>query len=263
MSETANAPQLSGQMFLFNRPELINKEQHGSLGVTQPSKRFDFCANVRAIPLTVSEIPQAMKDYPVVFASKEQMVPIAVVGLVDDVNLFVDEEGNWEHNRYVPGYVRRYPFGVASETGGDRMAVVVDRGYSGLQENGEIPLFENGEPSQMTEQAIEFCKNYEQDRHRTNEFAKLISEMDIVKGQSAQFTPNGESEPKTFAEYFGIEEQAIKDLSDEKFLQARQSGVLPIVYAMLMSMGNWRPLMQRRAIRYNMSDKDVLNPVLN
>ncbi len=263
MSETAASPQLSGQMFLFEKPELINKEQHGDLGVSQPEKRFGFCASARAIPLTVSEIPAAMKDYPIVFASQDQMIPLAITGLIDDVNLFVDEKGDWEANRYVPGYLRRYPFGVASETGGDRIAIVLDVAYSGLQKGGDMPLFNNGEPSDMTKQAIDFCKNYEEDRHRTNAFAEQMKTLDIVKGQSAQFTPVGESEPRTFAEYLSIEEAALKDLPGDKLIELRDNGSLPILYAMVMSMANWRNLLQRRATRFSLTDQDILRPAVN
>ena len=109
MSESQQSPQLSGNMFLFQRPELLNKEQHGQLGMSNPGKRFDFCANVRAIPITVTEVPAASKDYPIVFMGKENPVLLAVVGLVDEVNLFVDENGNWENKRYIPGYATSIP----------------------------------------------------------------------------------------------------------------------------------------------------------
>ena len=127
MSETQeSAPQLTGNMFLFERPELLTKEQHGNLGMTPPEKPFSFCSKVRAIPLTVSEIPSAMKNYPVVFASLEDPTPLAVVGLVDEANLFVGEDGKWQDMAYLPGYIRRYPFALANEAEGDRLATVID-----------------------------------------------------------------------------------------------------------------------------------------
>lgn len=264
MSETQMNPQLSGQMFLFQKPELINKEQHGDLGVTQIDSRFDFCAKTRAIPITVSEIPAAMKDYPVVFASPDQMVPLAIVGLVDEINLFVDENGNWEANRYIPGYIRRYPFGVANENGGERFAIVLDTAYRGLTKGATPTLFDNnGEPSEMTRQAIEFCRTYEEDRGRTMEFAERVKKLDIAKGQSAQFTPAGETEPRVFAQYFGIDEAALKELPTDKLTELRDAGLLPLLYAMVMSMGNWRMILQRRAARFNLNEQDVLKPIVN
>ncbi len=263
MSESSINPPVQGQMFLFQKPELVNKERHEKFGVSQPAKRFGFCANVRAVPLTVSEIPAAMKDYPVVFAGPDQMLPIAVTGLVDDVNLFVDEKGDWEANRYVPGYIRRYPFGVANETGSDRFAIVIDTAFEGMNSGGENPLFVNGEASDMVKQAIDFCKTYEEDRHRTNEFGRLVNETGIAKGQSAQFTPQGETEPRPFAQYLGIDEEALKQLPGEKLAELRDNGVLPLIYAMLISMGNWRMLLQRRALRYGVSDGEIMTPQIN
>ena len=115
----------------------------------------------------------------------------------------------------------------------------------------------------MTQQTIEFCKTYEEDRLRTVEFGERIKDLGISKGQSAQFTPMGETEPRTFAEYLGIDENAIKELPADKLAELRDNGLLPLVYAMVMSMGNWRMLLQRRANRFNLTDKDILTQVVN
>jgi len=261
MSETQAAPELTGRMFLFERPELMNKEEHGALGYTQPKRRFGFCSKVRAIPVTISEVTAAMKEYPIIFQSNENPIPLAVVGLVDDENLFVDENGDWEENRYIPGYIRRYPFGVANETGGERFAIVIDRAFEGFKENAQTPLFENGEMSQFAQQAVDFCSAFEQERQLTEQFSKKLAEFDLIRGQSAQYTPQGETAPRTFAEYFGIDENRLKELSDEKVLEVHKTGLLPVVYASLMSMGNWRMIMQRRAKRHGLTDQNVMNPV--
>ena len=261
MSETAENPKVTGNMFLFQQPELVSREQHGSLGVSAVEKRYDFCSKVRAIPITVSEIPAAIKDYPVIFASLENMLPLAVVGLVDDENLFVDDKGQWEAFRYIPGYIRRYPFGVATETGGDRFAVVVDRAFEGLKDGGEQKLFNGEEPSQLTQSAIDFCRTYEEDRMRTVDFGNRVKELNIVKGQSAQFTPVGENDPKTFAEYLGVDEQGLKEIAQDKFIELRDTTLLPLLYAMVISMGNWRAVLQRRGIRHQLAEKDILNRI--
>ncbi|NNE39732.1 MAG: SapC family protein [Marinicaulis sp.] len=263
MNEPQGAPELTGNMFLFNKPELLAKEQHGQLGLSKPSKRYGFCSAVRAIPITVTEIPAASKDYPIIFTSKEQLLPLAVVGVVDEVNLFVDENGEWEQNRYVPGYLRRYPFGVAAETGGERMAVVIDRDYEGLTENSEFPLFENGEPTKVSNDAVEFCKAFERERQMTDDFAKRLAAFDIVHAQSAQFTPEGENEAKSFADYFGIDENKLKALADEQVVELHKSQFLPLLYAMLMSMANWRQLLARRAARYGFTEANMVSSPLN
>lgn len=263
MSETQAGPQLTGKMFLFERPELLTKEQHSELGISAPEKRYQFCANVRAIPITVGEVSAAMKDYPIVFMSQEQPLLLAVTGVIDDVNLFVDDNGDWEENRYVPGYIRRHPFGLASESEGDRMAVVLDAGFEGVKQGGERPLFENGEPTEITQSAIEFCKTFERDRALTDEFAKRLIGYDLLNPQTAQYTPQGSTEPRTFAQYVGIDEERFNALTDEQVLEMRKSGMLAVIYAVLMSLGNWRILLQRRAKRFNLSEDQLLGSAIN
>lgn len=260
---TATAPGLQGTMFLFTQPALLNKEQHGSKGVTRPERPFGFAEKIRAVPLTLSEIPSASRHYPVIFSEITNALPLAVVGMIDDENLFVDAEGEWEVNTYIPGYLRRYPFALANDRGSDpqnpRMAMIVDEAYEGVRENGELPFFgPNGEPTDSMKQAMEFCQTYERDRMMTLQFAEELMKYDLLAEQVAQFTPEGATEPQPFAKYVGIEEKRLNELDDDKFLALRKANILPILYAQLMSMGNWRSLMERRARRHNISGPDVL-----
>ena len=260
MSQTPTTPPpLSGKMFLFERPELLNKEQHGNLGMSRAEKPFEFCAKVRAAPLTISEIPMASRDYPVVFMSKEDPTPLAILGIVDEQNLFVNEEGLWEPSAYIPGYIRRYPFALASENDGDRFAIVIDVAHPGIAADGDVKFFDDqGESTTETQQAIEFCKDYERDRATTQQVLQKIQELDLISPQTAQYTPQGETDPKPFAQYFGTDEQKLKDLSDSDFLELRRLNVLPILYAQLMSLANWRALLQRRATRFNLTEDQIL-----
>ena len=261
MSETPTPPQVTGQMYLYNKPELLNPEQHKGLGVNKIERPFQFAATARALPLTVSEIAAASHDYPIVFASLESPVPLAVVGIIDDANLFVSEGGQWEEHRYIPGYVRRYPFGAATETGGERFAVVIDSEYPGLSEGGETQLFEGTEPTKFTSDAVDFTRRYEEDRQMTNQFIDMMKEMNILSGQTAQYTPTTGGDQVSFAQYVGFDENALKELDDEKFKQLRTAGVLPIIYSQLLSRTHWRGLVSRRAARFNLTEENVFQPL--
>lgn len=259
MSETQADPQVTGQMFLFRKPELMAKEQHGDLGVSKPDQRYAFCAKVRAIPINVTEIPAAARDYPIIFMSKEQPIPLAVVGIIDDLNLFVGDDGEWEKFRYVPAYVRRYPFGVANETGGTRMAVIIDTEYEGFGKSAEFPLFENGEPTKFTSDAVEFCKVFEQERQLTDDFTKRLAPYDVIQPQAGQYTPNDGGDPKPFAEYFAVDENKLKELTDQQVAELHKTNFLPVLYAMLTSMANWRTLLQRRADRFGLTEGQLMD----
>lgn len=260
MSESTDFPGLSGRMFLFERPELLTKELHGDLSLQVANKPFGFAARARALPITFNEVPMAIRDYPVIFMTEEHPQLLAVTGIYDDVNLFIDDDGKWNDFAYIPGYVRRYPFGLASENDGERMAVVIDRGFEGIGEGGKR-LFENGEPSEDTRNAIEFCKHYERDRLTTMQFANKLKELGLISQQSALYTPQGGDKPMAFAQYHGIDEQRFNELPDDKILELRRNGMLPLIVAILMSMNNWRILLQRRAQRYGLTEENVFKPL--
>ena len=265
MSQTppAAGPQLEGQMFLFQKPELLTKEKHGGMGISRPDRPFAFAEGVRAVPLTISEIASAMRHFPVIFANLENPMPLAVLGIIDEQNLFVRDDGEWEEGVYVPGYLRRYPFALATDKQSDpnnpRMAIIVDEGYQGLSQGGDLPFFDGGEPSEAMKQAMEYCQQYERDRLMTQQFAAKLKEYDLLADQVAQFTPEG-GQAAPFARYAGVEEKRLQDLGDDKFLELRRSNMLPLLYAQLMSMGNWRALMDKRARRYGLQGDAVLKP---
>ena len=251
---------LEGNAFLFRDPQLLTKEAHGGKGVARPTRPFQFCEHVRAVPLTVSEIASAMKHYPVIFSAEDNPLPMAVVGIIDERNLFVDDNGEWDNSVYIPGYIRRYPFALAGDNNSDRMAIIVDGAYEGITTKPDTPFFDGDKPSEAMNQAMEFCKSYEQETLVTRDFAKRLADVGVIKSQVAQYTPQG-GEAAPFAQYFGIDEQALSDLSDEKFLELRKSNILPILYAQLMSMGNWRLMMDRRVRRHDIAPEDVLKPL--
>lgn len=261
MSQTSPIAQITGQMFLYEKPELLSREEHGNYGINPIERPFAFCAKIRAVPLVISEIPAAARHYPIVFHELTNMVPLAVLGIVDDVNLFVDDKGVWDQHAYIPAYVRRYPFAVAAETGSDRMAIVIDRAYGGLAVGAQAPFFTGGEPTDATRQMIDFCQGYENDRRVTDQFLKELEALDLVTPQQAQYTPTGKTESLVFANYYGVDENKLRDLADDKFIGLRRNGLLNVVHAQLWSMDNWRQLIQRRSVRYGLTEENLFEPV--
>eukprot|EP00456_Euglypha_rotunda_P027017 TRINITY_DN21659_c0_g2_i2.p2 TRINITY_DN21659_c0_g2~~TRINITY_DN21659_c0_g2_i2.p2 ORF type:complete len:187 (-),score=63.48 TRINITY_DN21659_c0_g2_i2:10-489(-) len=75
--------------------------------------KAEFLINQHAVPLTADEFVSASRFYPIVFSAGDNPVPLALMGLNEGVNTFVDDEGKLINPVYVPAYVRRYPFLLA------------------------------------------------------------------------------------------------------------------------------------------------------
>ena len=75
-----------------------------------------FMEGHHAIPLTIEEFIPASRNFPIIFSSGDNPVPLALMGLNEGVNTFMNDEGRFTNPVYIPAYVRRYPFMLARLT---------------------------------------------------------------------------------------------------------------------------------------------------
>jgi hypothetical protein len=241
---TTNAPAITGNVLFYSQPEPLSAETHGKMGVKSMDGPFGFAKVGHAIPLTVGEFPPASMTGPIIFVGDEKM-PIAVMGLNAGENMFVGDNGLFEPGSYVPAYIRRYPFVFANDDNAKQMVLCVDRAAEFVvDKNPDLPFFEaDGQPSQYTKNCIEFCNNFEIERQRTANFVQLLKDLDLFETKTATFTPtdaNGVAgEPQVIAEYFGVSEEKLGKLPADKFVELRDNGALPQIYAHLLSLLCW------------------------
>jgi len=122
-----------------------------------------------------------------------------------------------------------------------------------LAEGGEVPLFENGQPSAFTQQAIQFCTDFETERRRTEQFVQTLRSLDLLESKQTTFTPRAPDgtagEPIQLADYFAVSEEKLAALPAAKIAELNASGALRQIYAHLTSMLNWDRLVTKTAIR--------------
>jgi hypothetical protein len=248
------APELTGQVLFYRRPEPLSLDRHRKLGIKQVSAPFAFLRTAHAVPVTVTEFGLAATSFPIIFVGQEK-TPVAVMGIRQNENEYVDASGNPDPDSYMPAFVRRYPFVFASDNQSDRLLLCIDREASMISENADVPLFEGEQPSRFTQDAIEFCKEFERQRRATVEFIEMIDRAGLFETKSVTFTPRDPSgaagEPQKIADYFAISEERLNNLSNDKFQEIRNTGALAPIYAHMVSLLNWQRVIQRTLRRLN------------
>jgi hypothetical protein len=238
-----SARPLEGAMFLYERPELLTREIHGSLGLTRPDAPFDFTRTVRALPVTLSELPSVQKHYPVIFSDLDNPVLLAIFGITDGTNLFVDPNGEWDQSAYIPAYLRCYPFALAKKSD-DELAVVIDRAAASLSENPEVSFFEGGELTAETQAIVDLCGRYEMDRRKTDDFCKRVKSLGLLSPHRAvRKTPDVD---ENLADYYAIEAAKLTKLDKDKIIELFLDRSLAAIYSHLFSLENWHRLVERR-----------------
>jgi hypothetical protein len=244
---------LSGQVLLYVNPEPLDSAAHAKLGMRQSAAPFSFAERQHFVPLQVGEFGPAALSYPIIFAG-DQRAPLAVMGVRDGENLYVNADGSYRLGAYVPGFIRRYPFVVARDEGQDRMIICIDRAFHLWTEDGpDVKLFENGEPTAFTKNCIEFCGQFDADRVRTEAFVQLLTDLDLLESRTTTFAPRladgSTAEPQTIAEYFAVSEAKLNALPADKLVELRDNGALAQIYAHLTSLFGWDRLINESLAR--------------
>ena len=241
-----NIIQVAGNMYLYERPELLNEDKHGHLGISDVPGPFKFASKARAVPLVVSEVITAQKHYPIVFSAMEDPMLLAVLGLFDGQKLFVNDDGEWEENVYIPAYLRCHPFAFA-EGPDDKFAVVIDRAAPTVTESPDEPFFEDGKLSAATQARMDFFGQYGGERLKTAEFCKRMVEFELLSGQEVKRTVRGEKQ--NLAGYVAVDARKLENLDAQQLWELHRSGLLAVIYGHIFSLDNWNSLIQRHRRR--------------
>ena len=248
----SRAPDITGQVQFYSRPEPLSVEAHGKLGIKQLGAPYAFAASASVVPLQVGEFGLAALSYPIIFAG-ERRTPMAVMGLRDGENLFVRPDGQFEDVTYLPGFIRRYPFVLAGDDGQEQLVVCIDREAPMVVEGGDIPLFENGQLTPYAQTAVQFCSDFETERRRTDQFVARLKALDLFELKAATFTPRmpdgTQGPPMQLADYFAVSEEKLAAVSDADLRELHGNNALRQIHAHMISMHNWERLVGRAAQR--------------
>lgn len=225
----------------YKNPAPLDAKAHAKLGLKK-NFGFDFTAGVNAVPVNLIEMPQICHFYPIAFSPDGNATPVAILGLRDSENLFLRAKGQWEPQTYIPAYIRRYPFIFSEIPGGEQLTLCVDVNDTVVGEKTEQPFFnEEGKPTDLSNNALEFCKSYHAAAQQTIEFSKALAESGILVDREAQINVSG-SKRINFSGFKIIDEKKLAELDDATFLKFRKQGWLPFIYAHLFSGAQWQRL---------------------
>ena len=243
-NETAaeqQAQAAGGLPLFYTQPEPLDKVKHVKLGLNSKFS-LSFTKNINAVPVNLIELPQLCHFYPIAFSPDENATPVAILGLRDSENLFVDDEGRWLADSYVPAYIRRYPFIFSEMPDTEQLTLCLDMNDDIVSEDGDQKFFDaDGNPTDLANNALEFCKSYHAAAQQTIEFSKELNDSGLLVERQAEIEIGG-GKRISFSGFRILDEKKFAELSDEEFLKWRERGWLPFLYAHLFSGGQWQRL---------------------
>ncbi|MEJ2410978.1 MAG: SapC family protein [Novosphingobium sp.] len=242
----ATAPQNPALPLFYKDLIPLNSQQHTSWK-TRGTDKATWLVGVNSIPLTVEEFPQAQRNFPIIFTSGENPVPLALMGMNEGVNVFVDEDGTLNTPVYIPAYARRYPFMLAKlRPDSEELSLCVDptSDLVGEIEEGQ-PLFEGTEPTETTKNMLQFCENFEIAGSKTGNFMAELQKHGLLMDGELNID-TGDGKPFNYRGFQMIDENKLREVRGDVLRQWNQNGLLPLIYAHLFSLELVRDIFGRQ-----------------
>ena|SRR6476469_1672623 len=232
----------------YNVVEPLNSTQHGKMKV-RPLEKSPIIGTTHAIPVTVDEFALIQRHYPIVFSVGDTPVPIALMGLNEGVNVFLDADGRaTDPTVYIPAYIRRYPFLLARlNPDSDELSLCFDStsGAVGDFEQGEA-LFDGDQPSDATKAILDFCEQFETAGQRTSAFVEDLKQTGLLMDGEVAIQPEGFEQPFVYRGFQMVDEEKLRNLRGDELRKMNQNGMLPLIFAHLFSLAQMRDVFARQ-----------------
>jgi len=234
----------------------LSSSVHANLKLN-PTTSAPYFAQANAIPLTIDEFVAAQRFFPIVFSAGDIPVPLALLGLNEGVNVFVNEDGTPQNPFYIPAYVRRYPYLLARlDEKAEELSLCFDPDSGLVSEDGAgDPLFVDDKPSEALNAILKFCEDFEIAAQRTSAFVKELMEMDLLIDGEVTIQPEGAAQPFVYRGFRMVDEAKVRDMNGDLLRKINQNGILALIIAHMFSLSSIRDVFARQAQQGKVPDQ--------
>ena len=230
----------------MNAITLLQKDIHAHIGIDDSN--FTHIQQQNIVPVVLHEFVRVAQEYPIVFVKSTesgQFQPVAVLAIKTGTNLFV-KSGKWV-GTYQPLSVRNAPLClVPEEEGSDRLLIGINETSPRIGlDCGEKLFTDSGDESEFFAARKAALIDYFEKEQVSQPLTQLLASLDLLNAQSINLNVAG-SHVNLNGIYI-VDEEKLNNLPDEQFLMLRQRGVLPSIYAHLLSGQRWERLVSLSA----------------
>lgn len=235
---------MSAQLLFYEQAVPVSAEQHRNWAV-KPNVDYSFARQVNSVPATTVEFSRAALEYVLVFASDNQHVmPAAILGIQNKQNNYIEKSGKWL-GRYIPAFVRRYPF-VFSSADDKNFTLCVDGSFKGWSKEGKGQrLFDDkGGRTEFLEGILKFLQQYQTEFQRTRRFCQKLKSLDLLAPVHAQFTTPG-GQRRSLSGFMAVNREKLKKLPAGKLAKLASTDELELIYLHLQSLNHFEGLISQ------------------
>ncbi len=236
---------MSKQLLIYESAVPVSEARHRDVSL-EPIDHYAFSAEVNAVPLMAVEFLHAATEYAIVFTDTgDEVLPAVVLGVRDNQNLYLSPDRRWTA-RYVPAFIRRYPFVFSHAEDGRTFTLCIDETHPGVNRagRGQRLFGDDGKPSAYTERVLRFLQEYQAAYERTRSFGRRVKALGLLEPMRAQVvTPKGNK--FSLGGFFGVQRGRLRALPAESLQQLASTDELELLYLQMHSMRNFEDVKER------------------
>lgn len=239
---------MAKQLMIYDNIQPLSSDAHRTWSVF--IEDYSFVSHMISAPVLATEIPFAAGEFPIVFSATQkegEYIPLALMGIREGQNLLLNEQGRFI-TRYIPAFIRRYPFVLGGEKGADAMALCIDVDSKSIVKDGSKGrrlFLENGEQSQDLSEIVEFLKDYHLRAEMTKLFCQRLHELGLLEPMQANIKLKGLEETNfNLTGFFVVNREKLKTLSDADALDFFKKDGLELIYAHMQSLSRFNDLIR-------------------
>jgi len=225
------------QQLFYERAVPLTPTRHGTWSL-EVSADFGFARNANSVPLVAAEFPSAAREYPIVFVPTEgAIVAAALLGPRGGPNRYVGADGAWRA-RYVPAFVRRYPFVFAAGENPKTRPLCIDEACPGCNQEGRGErLFDaEGKPTPFLQKRLRFVEDYQVQFDRTLALCERLKELGLLERMQAKITMDAAGTTAPTGSFDVVGRDRLKALSGEALARLTRSDDLELIHLHLQSL---------------------------
>lgn len=217
---------------IFKQPKLVVSTD--STLILPQVTDFLFAKRAAFIPIGSHEIIEAQKCYPIFFAKDEEedIVPFAVMGITQDENLFIDKRGQIEC--YIPAVLRVYPFSITNYNGS--FSLVIDEAAQQKYPGTKKLFTSKGNLTKEGQKIVKLVEEVYADLQKTKKALRVLDDLELLK--PVDISIQVKEQRYLFERFLIVDQEKIKDLSDDTIAKLYRNGILDIVILHAASLSN-------------------------
>ena len=221
---------------------ILHREAHRLLKFKRIERDMRWVEGLITVNLAASELPSAALVFPCVMTHSEAGGRLlAVTGLEQGRNLFVDPQGHWRAT-YMPAVLRTWPFRLLDQADAEgSRPIAVQREALNLME-GDALFDEQGHEAPWLQSVMQELVALDTAEATTSQMVTALHAAGVLTERALQAVlPNGRQMELTG--FLSVDEHKLNALEDKVVADLHRQGALAMAYLHLLSLRQFKTLM--------------------